>query len=284
MARILVTGATGFIGTHLVPKLCDNKHDVVEASSRSGDITDNTTWRGFPKVEVVIHLAGRTYVPDSWADPGGFLKTNMLGTVAALDYCKNNDAKLIYLSSYLYGNPETLPISESAPLHANNPYSLSKKLAEEACKFYSDSFGVRITVFRPFNVYGPGQSELFLIPSIIRQTSLANAIRVKDLEPKRDYVFIDDLVGAIIKAVSFNQEFRVFNIGTGVSYSVAELIELIQEIKGSNLICISSEERRPDEIMDCRADISQAIKYLGWKPETDLESGLRKVIGKLSIS
>jgi len=283
MARILVTGASGFIGKHLVPKLRDNHHDVIEANSRSGDIADEGTWQSFPQVDVVIHLAGRTFVPDSWLDSAGFLKTNFLGTIAALEYCKNNDARLVYLSSYLYGNPEKLPISESAPLYANNPYALSKKLTEEACQFYSDSFGVKITVLRPFNVYGPGQSELFLIPSIIDQTSLGDVIRVKDLEPKRDYVYIDDLVSAIIKAIGLNQGFSVFNIGTGLSYSVAELIGLIQEIKGSKLTCISSEERRPDEILDCRADIAQATRCLGWKPETDLKSGLRAVIEKLSF-
>jgi len=283
MARILVTGASGFIGKHLVPKLRDNHHDVIEANSRSGDIADEGTWQSFPQVDVVIHLAGRTFVPDSWLDSAGFLKTNFLGTIAALEYCKNNDARLVYLSSYLYGNPEKLPISESAPLYANNPYALSKKLTEEACQFYSDSFGVKITVLRPFNVYGPGQSELFLIPSIIDQTSLGDVIRVKDLEPKRDYVYIDDLVSAIIKAIGLYQGFSVFNIGTGLSYSVAELIGLIQEIKGSKLTCISSEERRPDEILDCRADIAQATRCLGWKPETDLKSGLRAVIEKLSF-
>ena len=281
--KIALTGASGFIGKHLVPKLRDNHHDVIEANSRSGDIADEGTWQSFPQVDVVIHLAGRTFVPDSWLDSAGFLKTNFLGTIAALEYCKNNDARLVYLSSYLYGNPEKLPISESAPLYANNPYALSKKLTEEACQFYSDSFGVKITVLRPFNVYGPGQSELFLIPSIIDQTSLGDVIRVKDLEPKRDYVYIDDLVSAIIKAIGLNQGFSVFNIGTGLSYSVAELIGLIQEIKGSKLTCISSEERRPDEILDCRADIAQATRCLGWKPETDLKSGLRAVIEKLSF-
>ncbi|MCX6237749.1 MAG: NAD(P)-dependent oxidoreductase [Bacteroidia bacterium] len=282
MNRILITGASGFIGKHLVPKLRDIGHDVVEFDICSGDVADEATWLSFPKVEVVIHLAGRTFVPDSWADPVGFLKTNLISTVAALNFCKRHDAKLVFLSSYLYGNPETLPIPESARLHANNPYSLSKKLAEEVCQFYQDSFGVKVTILRPFNVYGMGQPEHFLIPSILNQIISGNTIQVKDLAPKRDYLYIDDLVEAIVKAVELDQLFNIFNIGTGISYSVAELIELIQQIMGTKLVIQSSGEKRSAEIDDSQAEISMAKSILGWSPKWSLQQGLSAIISKIN--
>jgi nucleoside-diphosphate-sugar epimerase len=278
MAKILVTGATGFLGTHLVPQLRVVGHEVVQANSSLGDVAEATTWSHFPPVEVVIHLAGKTFVPDSWTEPAAFVKTNLLGTIAALGYCKKHNSRLVFLSSYLYGNPQKLPTPETAPLIANNPYALSKILAEDACRFYSESFGINITILRPFNVYGPKQPEHFLIPSIIRQVKAGEVIQVKDLEPKRDYVYIDDLVDAIVKAIDLRPGVSIFNIGTGKSYSVAELIKIIQDIKGTKLSVKSSTENRRFEVMNTIADITQAKEVLGWQPQFSLEEGIQALL------
>jgi len=235
MSKILVTGASGFIGKHLVPQLRAASHTVIEANSVSGDVADAATWASFDIPEVVVHLAGKSFVPASWTDPASFVKCNVQGTVNALDFCRKNNARLVYISSYLYGNPEKLPIPETAPMIANNPYALSKKLAEDACKFYAGSFGVPITILRPFNVYGPQQDQNFLIPSIIRYINAGQLIEVKDLEPKRDYVYISDLVEAIMKSVELTRGFSIFNIGSGKSYSVKELIQVIQKVYGTDL-------------------------------------------------
>lgn len=280
MTKVLVTGASGFIGKNLIPELRSRHFEVLEFTHASGDVAKKSSWSGFGRVDVLIHLAGSTFVPKSWDDPTGFIENNLVGTLNALDYCRENNAKLVYLSSYLYGNPSVLPIPESASLIANNPYALSKKLAEEVCKFYSEYFGVKVAVFRPFNVYGEGQSEQFLIPSLIKQVRAGNAISVKDLEPKRDYVYIDDVVEIIIKAINFNVNFEIFNIGSGVSYSVSELIDVIQKIMGSNLNVTSQNERRPEEVMNTQADISKAKDILNWEPLYSLEQGLKKLIDR----
>ena len=282
MSRTLLTGATGFIGRHLAPALRQAGHEVFEASSQSGDVAEDSTWSRFPQSELVVHLAGKTFVPHSWADPSAFVKCNLLGTIAALNYCKKHNARMVYLSSYLYGNPQALPIPETAPLVTTNPYALSKILAEKACQFYSDSLEIDITILRPFNVYGPGQPASFLIPTIIRQVLAGESIQVKDLEPKRDYLFISDLVDAILKAVAPKKGARIFNIGSGRSYSVAELIQIIQGIRKTDLEIISSAERRKDEIMDTVADISRAYRDLGWRPKVGLEDGLRSVLAQMS--
>jgi GDP-4-dehydro-6-deoxy-D-mannose reductase len=278
MHRILVTGATGFIGKPLVEQLQARGAQVFPVSSRNGDIADPETWNSFQKANFVIHLAARTFVPDSWIDPTAFLKTNCFGTTCALDYCRKNKSKLIFISSYLYGNPESLPISEDAKIYANNPYTFSKIMAEESCRFYTENYGVKVSILRPFNVYGPGQNDDFLIPSIIRQIMAGKPVHVKDLYPKRDYVYVQDIVDAIIKSISLDENFNLVNIGTGKSYSVKEVIGIIQAALETNTEILSSNERRPGEVMDTQADISKAQKILGWSPLCTLEQGIAKMV------
>ena len=274
MPNVVVTGATGFIGRHLSPRLRSAGHQAVELNSTFGDIADPDTWSRVPAAGVVVHLAGRTFVPDSWSDPGGYMRCNMLGTVAALDYCRTHRARLVFLSSYLYGNALTQPIREDAPLGANNPYGLSKLLAEDACRFYAQRFNVPVAILRPFNVYGPGQGDGFLLPHIISQVRKGDEVRVKDLRPKRDYVHVGDVVEAIISCLDLKAHFGVFNIGTGKSHSVSQVIQITQRISGTNLPVRTSDEIRPDEIMDTIADISLARAVLGWEPRWELEAGI----------
>jgi nucleoside-diphosphate-sugar epimerase len=277
MIKILVTGASGFIGKFLVTALRTNGYEVIEITSKQGDISQEKTWSQFPKADCVVHLAAKSFVPDSWNKPGEFIQCNLLGTVCALNYCKNNQASLLFLSSYLYGKADILPIPESAKLKSTNPYALSKYLAEEACKFYAESFNLNITILRPFNVYGPAQPKHFLIPTIIEQIKSNSSIKVMDLEPKRDYIYIDDLVSAMVKSIMLTKGFNILNIGSGKSCSVEELICMIQKIMGTDLPVISSSSRRKDEIMNTVADIQLAKSKLNWSPIWHIESGLAEI-------
>ena len=144
--------------------------------------------------------------------------------------------------------------------------------------FNSDRFGIPIIILRLFNVYGPGQPENFLIPSIIRQVNAAEAIRVKDLEPKRDYVYIGDVVLSILKAVHCQRKFCIFNIGSGASLSVEEIIRIIQDLKKTNLPVYSAAERRKDEIMNTVADITLAKLELGWSPQWTFVQGVQHML------
>jgi nucleoside-diphosphate-sugar epimerase len=243
-----------------------------------GEITETSTWNSLPKADVVIHLAAKSFVPDSWSNISGFISCNLGGTIEALNYCKLRNSKLVYISSYLYGNPKKLPITESDELSVNNPYALTKKLAEESCKFYAENFGVPVTILRPFNVYGVGQLDHFLIPSLIKQVRNQSEIHVKDLVPKRDYLYIEDLTSAITKAIIYQTNFDVFNIGSGVSFSVKDLIDLIQHSAGTNHPVYSESSRRKNEIMDTIADISHAKELLNWQPLWSLKDGIKQMI------
>jgi GDP-4-dehydro-6-deoxy-D-mannose reductase len=274
MTSVLVTGATGFIGRHLVEALRVEGCAIVAADRSSGDAADPQTWKRFPHADVVVHLAARTFVPESWEAPALFVRANLLGTIEALEYCRAHGARFVFPSSYLYGDAAQQPIAESAPLVPKNPYALSKRLAEESCEFYAGRFGVATTILRPFNIYGPGQADTFLIPTILNQLKAGKEIHVKDLEPRRDYIFVGDVVDAVVKAMGRAEGFGLFNIGSGTSHSVSELIAIIQQVWGTALPVRSDGVRRPGEVMETIADITRAQQELGWRPRFTLRQGL----------
>ena len=278
VSRVLVTGASGFIGRHLVPSLRSAGHEVVPLSRADGDVAERSTWATLPRMSSVVHLAARSFVPDSWHEPGEYMRTNVVGTTYALEYCRVHAARLVFLSSYMYGDPGRLPIPETAPLVARNPYALSKRLSEEVCRFHAESLGVAVTVLRPFNVYGPGQSEPFVVPFLVRQVNEGAVIHVKDLRPRRDYVHVSDVVDAITRAMDEASGYRVFNLGSGRSTSVEELIGELQRAAGTNLPVVSDNERRKDEVMDTVADIGAARRHLGWEPRVSLHHGLAQLL------
>ena len=271
---ILVTGATGFLGRHVVRDLLRRGFKVEAKSRADGDVCDVETWKKFPATDCVIHLAGSTFVPDSWDDPSKFLQNNMSGTSLALDFCRNHEAKFVFFSTYMYSREAVMPVSEDSKLRPSNPYSLSKFFGENLCKFYSEHFGVKAVIFRPFNVYGLGQSEKFLIPSIIRQARLSDVIEVQDTKPSRDYVYVEDLLAALNCAITTDIELEVMNIGTGRSYSVLELIETLGIVSNRKFKIRSAMIERQSEIMHTQADNSRAREILNWEPEWSLISGL----------
>jgi nucleoside-diphosphate-sugar epimerase len=277
MPDVLITGASGFVGKPLSDTLRLKQFQVTELTRQHGDIAETSTWQSLPKCKLVFHLAARTFVPDSWTNPTGFIHTNTIGTLQALDYCRKTGASLVYVSSYLYGNPASLPIPETAPLHTPNPYALSKKNAEDFCSFYHHTYGVNVTVLRPFNLYGERQKKSFLIPQLIGQAVEQQAFHVKDLEPRRDYLHLDDFIRALVATIPLSG-LNIINLGSGESHSVQDIITTICQLEGKNYPIDNENVRRQNEIMDTVADISVAEKQLNWRPLISLESGLKRML------
>ena len=276
--KVLVTGGTGFIGAAVTEALRKAGRDVIALGRGDGDIAlpETLSRHGARGVSSVIHCAGRTFVPDSWSDPAGFMTTNLLGTLRVLEFCRAEGARLTHLSAYIYGQPERLPITENAPVRANNPYALSKHMAEQACRFHADHLDVPVTILRPFNVYGPGQARQFLIPTILAQLH-GTTVEMLDLEPRRDYVFLPDLVDAILRAEMLTAPgCRVVNIGSGRSVSVAEIVATAQAVAGTSLKVVSRDKKRSNEIPDVVADITAAHDLLDWSPRSGLAEGLKE--------
>lgn len=279
--KILVTGSEGFIGKHLVEALKNKGFSVYKFGKRNGyDICRRSSFSCLldKKIEVVFHLAGKTYVPDSWAEAGIFYKTNILGTQNVLEFCRQAKAKLVYSSAYVYGPPKYLPIDEKHPLNPGNPYAHSKLLAEEICRLYAKAMGVRVVILRPFNVYGPGQRDCFLIPMLLKQIKEQGRITVKDDAPKRDYLYIDDLVDACILAMDYQKKFEIFNVGYGASFSVREIIKIICRRYGKNISWNSLGQIRKNEIPETIADCRRIKDALGWRPKVGFEQGISRAM------
>jgi nucleoside-diphosphate-sugar epimerase len=277
--RLLVTGSEGFIGRRLVKRLEESgKFDLLTFDIQDGDIAVSAPV--LSGVKHVIHLAARTFIPDSWIDPSSFYRTNVQGTANILDFCHRQKASLTYISAYVYGKPEFLPISEEHPLVPNNPYMHSKVIAESLCEFFAQHYGVPVAILRPFNIMGPGQRDDFLIPHIVKQLMDPDAdrIQVKDLHPKRDFLYIDDLLDAIIRSISPDSHFTVYNVGSGESFSVAEIIQTLLDITGFKKELVSEIQVRKNEITDVRADISKIHSILGWEPRISFREGLDRIV------
>ena len=281
MNKVLVSGASGFVGKALVSRLQLQGREVIPIDSTDGDIADEKTLEliAQPDIDHVFHLAARTFVPDSWQDPWKFMRTNVQGTANVLEFCRKREISLTYVSAYVYGHPDSLPIAEDNSIRPNNPYAFSKQLGEQLCKFYSEFYGLSVTALRPFNVFGPGQAGHFLIPAIINQVlDQGSEIVVKDLLPKRDYIYLDDLVGALLATLELKGGYHIFNIGSGVSLSVQQVIDVIQQAAGTDKRLLSEQVTRNNEIMDVVADISSAKDRLGWVPTYSFRDGIENII------
>lgn len=282
--NILVTGSNGFIGRNLVQKLKSSGYNVSEFDLENGDISNFLP--DLKSIDHVFHLAALTYVPDSWLNPSNFYRVNVIGTVNVMEFCRKMKCSFTYINSYPYGIPLYLPIDEKHPLQPNTPYNQSKLLGENVCSFYHQFYGLKGIILRPFNVYGPGQRMDFLIPKIIRQIfdTESDVIIVNDLSPKRDYLYIDDFINLLQLTIEYQGEFEILNAGSGISYSVEEIINAIISQAEVNISYKSENQTRFNEVPDLYADIRLAKKALKWESKTTINQGIKKTIQEFKKS
>jgi nucleoside-diphosphate-sugar epimerase len=282
--KILITGSSGFIGSHLTKAISENlpNIDLIGVDEKDGfDILNKNDLESLGIFDLVVHLAGRSYVPASYEVPFDLYNTNILGMLNILELCRKFNARMIFLSSYVYGKPEYLPVDESHRTMAFNPYCQSKLICESLCYGYYRDFKIPSIIFRPFNVYGAGQKEVFLIPNIFRQLmNSEKKVTLKDSEPKRDFIYVSDVVGAIVSAIKNSAyDFEIFNLCSGLSYSVREVTEIINGLLRRKVDFIFSENHdRVIEVSDTRGDRSKISDFYNWAPKYTIEMGLKELI------
>jgi len=305
--RVLVTGADGFIGSHLTEALVRNGYEVrafvyynsfnswgwlehcaddVQGKFEvfAGDIRDpHGVKKAMNGCDAVIHLAALIAIPFSYHSPDSYVDTNIKGTLNVLQAARElNVSRVIHTStSEVYGTAQYVPIDEKHPLQGQSPYSASKIGADQlAFSFYS-SFNLPVVTLRPFNTYGPRQSARAVIPTIITQIANGNnQIKLGSVTPTRDFNFISDTVNGFISALTSKSGIgEVINLGSNFEISIQDIASLIGEIMNQEIKVIESDERiRPEnsEVNRLWADNSKAKELLSWKPEYASLNGLKK--------
>lgn len=307
-AKVLVTGAGGFIGSHLVEVLArrgakvtamvhyDARADhsnleLVPADVRpsievvSGNVEDPyfvaSAVRGH---DVVFHLAALIAIPFSYVAPASFVATNVNGTLAVLEACRRHGtARLVHTStSETYGTAQYTPIDEKHPLQGQSPYSASKIAADKLAESYYLSFGLPVATIRPFNTFGPRQSARAVIPTIISQALASPTIRLGSLTPVRDLNFVLDTVeGFIAVAESDAAIGEVVNVGSGSAISIGDLAQKVLQTMGVQKEIVTDAQRiRPEksEVLTLLCDRRKAEALTGWRPRYTLEQGLSATI------
>lgn len=305
--KVLVTGADGFIGSHLVETLVregaqvraftyynskgtagwldESSADVRAAIEQfPGDVRDPERVRqAVDGREVVFHLASLIAIPYSYVSPASYVQTNIQGTLHVLEACRSYGvSRLVHTStSETYGSAQTVPITEAHPLHGQSPYAASKIGADKLVESFYCSFGVPAVTVRPFNTYGPRQSNRAVISTILHQLYAGTGeIHLGTLTPTRDFNYVSDTVaGFLALAVAPSAIGRVVNIGSGREISIGDLAQLIFKATGKEAAISTDAERlRPQasEVSRLVCDANLAKELAGWAPQVSLEEGLKR--------
>lgn len=303
---VLVTGADGFIGSHLVERLVaegaqvralvyynafgqwgwlDDSAVARDVEVVAGDITDTEfvadAMRGR---EVVFHLAALIAIPYSYHAPRSYLRTNAEGTLNLLQAARSlGVSRMVHTStSEVYGTARAVPIDEAHPLQGQSPYAASKIAADKLAEAFHLSYGLPVVTLRPFNTFGPRQSARAVIPTIISQALRGQRVRLGNLHPTRDLTYVEDTVEGFLRAgEAEGAEGRAINLGTGREISIGGLVEMVGEILGVPVETEVEKTRlRPEgsEVERLLSDNRLAAEVLGWRPRISLEEGLGRTI------
>jgi dTDP-glucose 4,6-dehydratase len=305
---VLVTGAGGFIGSHLVELLVGRGATVrgfVRYTSRgdrgwlerlapevrdevdvfSGDLVNPEAVAGaLAGCETVLHLGALIPIPYSYRHAREFVAANVVGTLNVLEAARRTDVRRIVQvsSSEVYGSAQTIPMPEEHPLHPQSPYAATKVGADQLALSYARSFGLPVVVARPFNTFGPRQSARAVIPTIITQALTRDRIELGAVEPTRDFLYVGDTVEGLARCAEADGVIgEVLNLGTGREHSIQEVVDLVLAVTGKELPVEVAEARlRPvdSEVDRLCAAVDEARERLGWEAKVSFDDGLRRTI------
>ena len=305
--KVLVTGADGFIGSHLVEKLVSDGYTVTalcqynsfnswgwlekvsckkKINIISGDIRDSYFCSKITRdIDLIFHLAALIAIPFSYVAPESYIDTNVKGTLNICQAARDNgNIKVIHTStSEVYGSAQYVPIDEEHPIQPQSPYSASKIAADAVALSYFNAFNLPVTIARPFNTYGPRQSARAVIPTIITQiASGAKEIRLGDVTPTRDFNFVEDTCQSFINLAECDESIgHAVNIGSNFEISIGDTLNIIKSLMKSDVEFKVDDERiRPSksEVFRLWCDNSKLEKLTGFKPKIEITEGLQRTI------
>jgi nucleoside-diphosphate-sugar epimerase len=290
---LFLTGGSGFVGTHVRQELAERGVDVtlllrsesnVERYENESIVRGDLTHLNNISIaaDSVLHLAARTNIKESIAEPTGTWEVNANGTLNLLELSRSEDVdRFCYVSTAsVYGPPVNLPVDEGHTLNPGEPYGASKLAGDRLAGSYNDAYGISTVIVRPFNLFGPRQPEYNVIPTIVKQALNSDRVELGNLSPERDFTYVNDAVSGILTVLEKGAGGEAYNLGRGEAVSIGTLAELITEKVGGDTSVVSVQEKQRNEgveIAKHAADPSK-LKALGWEPRIGLETGLDEVI------
>ncbi len=282
--KILVTGGRGFIGSHLVDRLRQDKHRVMVFDKKQGkDINNFFQLKQAVeknKFDVVIHLAAQTGVRRSFEEPELYQRTNILGTINLLECLRQSTGTMLVFtsSSSVYGNSKIIPFQEDdLELQPVSIYGATKRAAELACQAYARNYGIKTTILRLFTVYGPNNRRDMAAFTFTRDIMAGKPIRLFGEKTERDFTYVADIVEGIVRAIRRPVNYEVINLGNAAPVRVREFIKLIEKFTGKKAE-IQIDKLPMGDAKKTWANIDKARKLLGWKPKTNLQQGVEKLV------
>ncbi len=266
-----ITGANGFLGRHLVERL---RGEGEEPHALVGDTRDISTFS--PEFDVLFHLAAA--LPDRFAsDPDSGFRANVAGVINALEACRRNAARMVFLSTSGVYASSPRPVRETDPIDLINAYTQSKFAGEALCRTYGEIYGVPVVILRVFNVYGPGQTA-GVVPYVLNCLAEASEAVITSPGSARDFIHVDDVVATVIAAAETETPFGVFNVGSGVATTIADFIKVAETASGASLVR-RIDDGFSDPHKDSIADISLIGEHFNWTPKITLQAGLGAMMG-----
>lgn len=307
--KVLITGAAGFIGSHLCEAAVAagaKVRAVIHYNGRGdlghlatldepvrreleivpSDVRDRTAMRkAVEGCDIVLHLAALIGIPYSYQAPQSYVDVNVVGTLNILEACRDvGVGRLVHTStSETYGTAQYVPIDEKHPLHAQSPYAATKVAADQLAYSYYASFQAPVVIVRPFNTYGPRQSMRAVIPTIIAQALAGDRLKLGSLTPVRDFLYVKDTARGFLAAATANESVlgEVLNLGTGAGVTIGEVVDRVAKRLGKKLNVTTSDDRlRPEksEVLQLLCSAEKTKRLTGWTPTVDLDAGLAETI------
>jgi nucleoside-diphosphate-sugar epimerase len=285
LETLFVTGHSGFIGSHLVDHLCNNykivglgktklkNSKIIQINQDLTKVTSNI----IPKnVSCIVHLAALTDIQHCQKNPKKCFQVNIQGTQNLLEICRKRNLKFLLLStSHVFGFPQKIPVDEDHPRHPSSIYASSKLCGEVLCESFAKTYDLDMSIVRLFSIYGPKSPNHLVTSKIISQLLTKNVIKIGNLRTKRDFLYIDDAISAISFVLKKTKGFDSFNVGSGESHSIQDVLKTIIDISKMK-VKIKQEKSilRKNDIPEIIAD-SKKLRKLGWRPKTKFNEGLK---------
>ena len=284
MQTVLITGYNGFIGSNLTKYLESKGYRIIGISNKTGKLTTKKICKDITKIvpsdfkekiHCVIHLAALTNVDYCQKNPQKCFEINVMGTQRILEIARKIQAKFIFVSSsHVFGKPYKIPIMEDDPKKPLSVYGGSKLAGEILCELYSNNYGMDISIIRLFSVYGKKINGNDVISKIFNQLTHQNTIKLGNTFPKRDFIYVSDVIMALFLIMKKTKGFNSYNIGTGKSHSISQICNILSKLSGKKIIPKSVKSiSRKNDIKNIVSDSSK-IQKLGWKPKIPLNKGL----------